>query len=154
MTHEEMQNMADSKIPNRQVNATLEIGRCRCRSYNRPDWGGDLPEVILRAPKWSNASNGICVDPCIAEIYETRNQHRDGGNRPNRGRPGASGASIRWRPTRPHRILLEADLPRTAPRPTLTFNHALSATLPGAGSAGLCVVADDSSRPVTELAAP
>ena len=41
--------------------------RCRCRSYNRPDWGGDQPEVVLPKPEWSERERGICVDACIAD---------------------------------------------------------------------------------------
>lgn len=40
---------------------------CDCRSYNRPDWGGNKKEVILEAPKWSQKKNGICIDSCIVE---------------------------------------------------------------------------------------
>lgn len=40
---------------------------CRCQSYNRPDWGGDKPEVILPKPEWSSRENGVCVDACIAD---------------------------------------------------------------------------------------
>lgn len=44
--------------------------RCRCRSYNRPDWGGDQNEVILEAPEWSSKDNGICVDACIVDAIK------------------------------------------------------------------------------------
>lgn len=43
---------------------------CRCKSYNRPDWGGDKPEVILPRPEWSTRERGICVDACIAEAIQ------------------------------------------------------------------------------------
>jgi hypothetical protein len=43
---------------------------CRCQSYNRPDWGGDQPEVILPKPDWSSRERGICVDACIADAIK------------------------------------------------------------------------------------
>ncbi len=41
---------------------------CNCRSYNRPDWGGDEPEVVLPVPEWAGSERQtICVDACIAD---------------------------------------------------------------------------------------
>lgn len=36
---------------------------CRCHCYNRPDLGGDVPEVII-VPPWSDDT--VCLDACIA----------------------------------------------------------------------------------------
>lgn len=44
--------------------------RCECQSYNRPDWGGTKPEVVLPAPSWSAKTNGICVDECISDAIQ------------------------------------------------------------------------------------
>jgi len=43
---------------------------CDCKSYNRPDWGGDRPEVVLPKPEWSTRERGICVDACIAKAIK------------------------------------------------------------------------------------
>ncbi len=39
---------------------------CNCLSYNQPEWGGNIPEVILLAPAWSSKSS-ICIDACVAD---------------------------------------------------------------------------------------
>lgn len=43
---------------------------CRCKSYNRPEWGGDQEEVLLLAPPWSSREQGVCVDACIADAIK------------------------------------------------------------------------------------
>ena len=44
---------------------------CDCLSYNRPDWGGNVPEVILDPrPYFSQCTKTICVDSCISEQIE------------------------------------------------------------------------------------
>jgi hypothetical protein len=41
---------------------------CNCKSYNRPDWGGDTEEIVLFHPLInSQRPNGICVDICISK---------------------------------------------------------------------------------------
>lgn len=48
---------------------------CRCRSYNRPEWGGDIDEIIVTIPKQlidrlgrTEGSKDICLDLCIAPV--------------------------------------------------------------------------------------
>ncbi len=43
------------------------MNTCNCLSYNKPEWGGDKPEIILPTPSWSERKNGICVDACISD---------------------------------------------------------------------------------------
>lgn len=40
---------------------------CNCRSYNKPEWGGFMAEVVLDPrPFFDSATKTVCVDPCIA----------------------------------------------------------------------------------------
>lgn len=43
---------------------------CKCRSYNKPEWGGTDEELVLSSPPWMEKSNGVCVDRCIAHVIE------------------------------------------------------------------------------------
>ncbi|MCK4856870.1 MAG: hypothetical protein KAT58_02775 [candidate division Zixibacteria bacterium] len=45
---------------------------CTCISYNRPDRGGNTPEVVLDYGKYfkTTRSQTVCVDACIAEPIE------------------------------------------------------------------------------------
>lgn len=41
---------------------------CNCKSYNKPEWGGDRPEVMVPKPDWSErTSDTIGLDACIAD---------------------------------------------------------------------------------------
>lgn len=42
---------------------------CNCKSYNRPDLGGDVEEVVLQAPEWSHRDH-ICIDACIVPVIQ------------------------------------------------------------------------------------
>lgn len=45
---------------------------CDCKSYNKPEWGGSKPEVIVPKPEWADrTSDTICLDSCIAEDVQT-----------------------------------------------------------------------------------
>lgn len=46
---------------------------CNCQSYNRPDWGGTEPEVILDFARYfpDTEKPRVCVDPCIAATIES-----------------------------------------------------------------------------------
>lgn len=39
---------------------------CNCESYNRPDWGGADPSVVVQAP----SGKDVCIDPCILPVVE------------------------------------------------------------------------------------
>lgn len=39
---------------------------CNCRSYNRPEWGGDEPEAGV----YHHAKGLVYVDPCIAPLIK------------------------------------------------------------------------------------
>lgn len=45
---------------------------CNCKSYNAPQLGGDLPEVVLPYRKYFPLSprETVCVDACISEMIE------------------------------------------------------------------------------------
>lgn len=45
--------------------------RCACRSYNRPETGGTVPETLLPPPEWDlEHGRGVPVDSCIAGVIE------------------------------------------------------------------------------------
>jgi len=45
--------------------------QCNCKSYNKPEWGGEKPEVCLPKPEWSPRQNTtICIDACIADAIQ------------------------------------------------------------------------------------
>lgn len=42
---------------------------CDCRSYNRPEWGGSLDEVVIDPRLYfSDATKTVCVDSCLAHV--------------------------------------------------------------------------------------
>ena len=45
---------------------------CRCISYNRPDLGGDVPEIVVTVPHHIRAQTDgrdtVCLDLCIAPL--------------------------------------------------------------------------------------
>jgi hypothetical protein len=45
---------------------------CDCLSYNKPEWGGNTPEVILPFRKYFPKADRetVCVDSCIANTIE------------------------------------------------------------------------------------
>lgn len=48
---------------------------CECHSYNCPEIGGNVSEVLLDAPSWAYRSDGgkqdkICIDACIADTIK------------------------------------------------------------------------------------
>jgi hypothetical protein len=54
--------------PNTSGMVTPPPQTCRCRSYNRPDLGGDRPEVLLEKPDFIGGQvRTIGVDACIAD---------------------------------------------------------------------------------------
>jgi hypothetical protein len=55
-----------------------EYQPCRCRSYNRPDLGGDIEEIVVTMPKHlrdhmgrSEDAETVCLDLCIAPAVLT-----------------------------------------------------------------------------------
>ena len=42
---------------------------CRCISHNRPELGGDLPEIVIQAPSGVRISIDRCMEPHLRKLW-------------------------------------------------------------------------------------